>query len=171
MFAKWLEEYRDIFSETGFMSQLLTFLIAVISIFSVYSVLRAGYQVPEYVKTHWESYWISVVFHLLIVFYFGVRFVLLFSSSKRSFWLSQLFWVLGFITLFAWRSYTSESLYGFFNVVRPEPNCFDCGESFFLNASNSLNDLGYFYFFASLIRQFVTLIISLARTVLPKIIK
>lgn len=83
MFAKQLEEYQRNFLETRYVSQLITFLIALFSMLSLYSLLRAGYSFPEYVKSHWESYSISIVFHILVVFFFGLRFVLLFFSSKK----------------------------------------------------------------------------------------
>ncbi len=165
MFAKWLDKYQKTFLETRLVSQLPTFLIALISLLSLYSNLRAGYLFPEYVKTYWQYFWIPIAFHILVALFFGSRFVLLFFSSKKSFWFSQLFWIFGLITLFAWCAYTKDSLYGFFyesfqvsNGAAPS-----FSESYydnFINSSYSLDTLGYAYFFLSPIRQFFTIVIS-----------
>lgn len=165
MATKWLDEYQRIFLGTRFVSQLPAFLISLFSLFSLYGVLRAGYLFPEYVKDNAESFWISVLFHILTTFFFGSRFILLFFNSKKTFWLSQLFWILSLVTLFAWCAYTKHSFYSFFyESLQPSHSAAPTISEFpftnFSNASYSLDKLGSTYFFLSPIRQFFTFIIA-----------
>ena len=159
---KWLDEYQTISWEIALVSQLASFLIPLFALLSLYSLLKAGYNVPEYVESHQKIFLVAVFFHILAAVVFGARFVLLFFNSKKSFWLSQLIWIVGLITLFAWCAYTKDNLLGFFYVA-PQPHslCFDCDETnVFLYSSRSFEYLGSFYFFISPIRQFFTFIIS-----------
>lgn len=162
---KYLNEYQRIFLATRVVSQLSAFLISLFSLFSLCGVLYAGYLFPEYVKSHAEQFWISVLFHILTSFFFGSRFVLLFFNSKKTFRLSQLFWMLSLVTLFAWCAYTKDSFYGFFyessQISHGSKITFsEFPSANLVNASYSLDKLGSTYFFLSPIRQIFTLIIS-----------
>ncbi len=165
MFAKRLEEYRENYLETQFISQLSAFLISLLSLLSLFDNLHAGYLFPEVVKNNWRFFWIPIIFHIFVSLFFGVRFILLFFSSKKSFWLSQLFWLLGLVVLFTWSCYTEHSFYGFFRASFQVPSSIastisEAPNTNFSNASQNLSLWGTAYFFLSPIRQFFTFIIS-----------
>ncbi len=166
MFGKWLDEYRENYLKTRFISQLPAFLITLISLLSLYTNLHAGYLNPGYVESHGQYFWISNLFHVLVACFFGVRFVLLFFSSKKSFWFAQLMWLFVLITLFIWRVYTVEGLENFIKDLFPAQEIvaapsFDGGnETFFSNISDTLQILLLSYCFLSPIRQFFTVVIS-----------
>jgi len=165
MSAKWLEEYRENYLETRLVSQLAAFLLSLLSLLSLFNNLHAGYLFPEVVKNDWQFFWIPIIFHIFVFLFFGIRFILLFFSSKKSFWFSQLFWFLGLVVLFAWSCYTEHSLYGFFyesfqGSLSAAPSFSEAPDTNFINASQSLSFWGATYFFLSPIRQFFTFIIS-----------
>jgi hypothetical protein len=165
MFAKRLEEYKINFLETRIVSQLVIFPISLVSLLSLYNLLKAGYQVPQYVESYRELFSISVIFHILVAFLFGARFILLFFNSKKNFWLSQLIWILCLMTLFSWCAYTKSSFYGFFyessQISHSGKLTFsEAPITNFSLVSYSLDKLGSTYFFLSPIRQFFTFIIS-----------
>ncbi len=165
MFAKWLDEYQKLSRKTRFISQFAAFIIALISLLSLYTNLHAGYLNPGYVESHGQYFWISNLFHILVACFFGSRFVLLFFDS-RSFWLAQLLWIFILITLFIWRVYTVEGLENFIKDLFPAQEIvaapsFDGGnETFFSNVSDTLQILLLSYCFLSPIRQFFTFVIS-----------
>ncbi|CAN5420006.1 hypothetical protein BH18ACI1_BH18ACI1_13920 [soil metagenome] len=163
MFAKWLEECQRLFQKTRFISQLAAFLISIVAIFSLSSIFRAVYYNQEYLINNWDKFLISVVFHILVSLFFATRFVLLFFNSKKSFWLSQLFWLMCIIILFAYSAVTKESIYGFFYTPPKSDISFglDYYPQIFLHASDSFAILAFLYFFVSPIRQFITLLIPL----------
>ncbi len=168
MFVKRLDEYQRNFLKTRIVSQLPTFLIALVSLLSLYTNLHAAYLFPEYVESNRQYFWIPVAFHILAALFFSSRFVLLFFNSKKSFWLSQLFWLYGLITLFAWCAYTKDSPYGFFYELfqfsySSAPPSSHSYYTNFRNASYSLDALGSAYFFLSPIRQFIILIHSIIK--------
>ena len=167
MFGKWLDEYRKNYLKTRFVSQLPAFLISLLALLSLYNNLYAGYLNQIYVESNGQYFWISNFFHVLIAAFFGFRFVLLFFNSKKSFWFSQLFWIIGLTTLFVWSIYTKGGFYELFdklfNVPKGVAPCFDCNNSYFSNASDSLETLVSTYFFLSPIRQFFTIVISTFR--------
>lgn len=166
MFAKRFEEYRENYLETRLISQLSAFILSLLALFSLFNNLHAGYLFPEVVvRNNWQFFWIPIIFHIFASLFFGVRFVLLFFSSKKSFWLSQLFWFLGLVVLFAWSCYTEHSFYGFFHESfqissSAAPTISEAPDTNFSNASQSLSFWGATYFFLSPIRQFFTFIIS-----------
>ncbi len=165
MFAKRLEQYRINFLETRIVSQLAIFPISLVSILSLYGLLKAGYAVPQYVESHQEYFSVSIIFHLLVAVLFGARFILLFFNSKKSFWLSQLIWILCLVTLFSWCAYTNHSFYGFFyessQILHSGKLTFsEAPITNFSLVSCSLDKLGSTYFFLSPARQFFTFIIS-----------
>ncbi len=76
MFAKWLKEHQRLSQKTRFLSQLAAFLVATFSLLSLYENLRAGYFVSEYAESYWRTFAISIVFHILVILFFGSLFFL-----------------------------------------------------------------------------------------------
>jgi ABC-type multidrug transport system fused ATPase/permease subunit len=165
MFAKWFDEYQKLFHETQFLSQLPTFLISIFAVLSLGSIINAVSCNPAYLEHNWSKFLISIIFHSLVFFVFAVRFVLLFFNSKKSFLISQLFWLICIVTLFAYVCVTKESIYGFFYTPQKAEVSFGLHHhpEMFVNASDNFTILALYYFFFSPIRQFITLIISLIK--------
>ena len=98
MNSKWLEEYQRISLKTQFLSKLGTFLVFLFAFLSCWKIFDALYHLSDS-NLLWKNILISITFHLIIGIIFGVRFVLLFFSSKRSFLIGQLFWLIGLFKL------------------------------------------------------------------------
>lgn len=164
MFAKWFEEYRKNYLETRFISQLPAFLISLFSLLSLYTNLHAGYLNQTYVKSNVEYFGVSIFFHILIAFLFGVRFVLFFFNSKKGFWLAQLLWICIIATIIFWSAYSrggfAEISNDLFYKSGGAAPSFDGDHSYFSLASDSLQTLLSIHFFTSPIRQFFTFVIS-----------
>lgn len=158
MFAKWFEEYQRLSQKMRFFSQLASFLIAIVSFFSLYELTRVFYFEPEYLNKFIEEesrFLYSVTFQISLFIIFALRFVVLFFKTAKAFWLGQGLCLIGLIFL---ASYWLESrppgaYYHFF------PNEW----IIFRHASRSLELYGLYYLLLSPIRQFITLIISLSK--------
>ena len=174
MFAKCLEKYEILSGKWHIVSRLFAFLITLFSIFSLFSNLRAGYNVPEYVRTESLTFWTANAFHVLIIILFCSRFFLLFSKTKKSFWFENLFWFSSLITLYIWSVFTLGTYYGIFEeFFRTSSNhvsfCMYCRNgifpnAIFVNTSNSLEVLYFLYFFFSPIKRIFTFISAFIRS-------
>ncbi|MDQ3063755.1 MAG: hypothetical protein M3R14_12985 [Acidobacteriota bacterium] len=86
MFAKWLEEYQRLSQKIQIFSQLVSFLIAIVSFFSLYELARFFNCEPEYLNKFIEvesRLFYSVAFQLSIFIIFASRFVALFSKQRK----------------------------------------------------------------------------------------
>ena len=157
MFENWFKENRKL----KLLSQTATFLIALFSILSFVEILRAISYNPDALIFQKTKVITSCLFHIVIASSFAFRFVLLFFSSKKTFMISQIVWLICVLTLISFHIFTRFALYG--GLFPPESDIsfgMDHYPILFLYAENSFIILIFFYIFASPIKQIITLIMA-----------
>lgn len=159
MFAKWLEEYQRLSQEPRFLSQLAIFLVSIFSLLSLYQTARFFYYEPQllsgFTETEGTRFWSSIVFQILIFMAFASRFSLLFFKTSKSFWISQVLYLIG-ITLLAFYWLISRPPDGYYKFFPDQWIVFN-------HASTSLEFFGLTYLILSPIRQSITFIYSLVK--------
>lgn len=160
---KFIESYKQHLSELRLFSKTSSFLIATVTFLSFFHNLYflLFYSDGSYINENLTEIFISIVFHLLIAITFAARFVFLFFKKHKFIWLSQSIWLVGWLSIYAYKLATAKILLGsFFGSAENFP--FD---SFYYNtflaASNSLVVILLAYFFLSPIKQVLILAVSL----------
>jgi hypothetical protein len=165
MFAKWLEEYERLSKATRFISKLGTFLVSLFAFLSCWQIFNALSYNPSAAGSLWNNILVSIIFHLIIGIIFAIKFALLFFNSKRIFWLAQMFWLTGLLSIIGFVAATRFTLYG--SLFKPSSSIdfgMDNYPIFLLYTSYSFEFFVFLYLFASQIRQIITAVLAFIKS-------
>lgn len=159
MNSKWVEEYRRISLKTQFLSKLGTFLLSLLVILSLYDIARYFYDYPSELNRFFEIHLLftAVIFQFVVFVIFSLRFVLSFFKSKKVFFINQIFWLIGVLTLiiYWYISIPDPIPFGIYSTY-PDPT--------FSYSSQVFSGLGMYYLILSPLRQITTIIIALVKS-------
>jgi hypothetical protein len=132
--SAWSNNYRIIFQKSRLISQIPVFILLIIALCEAGDwLIRFSPEEDIPLSRIFEF----VLYSLIPIIPLSLRFVLLFSKSKISFWFSQFFW----LTIFLW--------FGYYFTQRQTPPCLRTEEA-----------LMFFYLIGSSIRQIITLFLA-----------
>lgn len=103
------ESYKQNLDKTRFLSKIASFLISAILLFDTtitlynYLYVLPQYNLPsEYINENWQIDSTISTFQAFIAVLFTVRLVLLLLKKPKSVWLSQIIWLVGWLSIFAY---------------------------------------------------------------------
>ena len=123
MNSKWIDEYRRFSGKMKFLSKLIAFLIFVFSIISLSVTIRGLIYEPEMLINAIEFSIPSIFFHIIVTIVFSIRFSLYFTDSRRMFNLSQVLWIIGYLTILTY------AIYSYYWYLRLSMGIFASGNS------------------------------------------
>ena len=98
-FLKLNDLYVKTFLQTKLFSQTVLFVITIILVLEAMGFVTAVYGVNSISDEMWNVIFQISVSYLVMIFLFGIRFLLLFSTNKSKFWVSQFLWIITYVIL------------------------------------------------------------------------
>jgi hypothetical protein len=157
---KFIESYKQNIFELRTLSKITSFFIAFIAFWEIgYNMWKYFYILVTPMAQRCSIVGFSVGFQILIAIFFLSRFIFLSPKNKKFIWLSQLSWLLGLLSIYAYQFATQKYIFGSFLTGN---NSFCINEyyylEFFVIASPLMTFTLIFYFILSPIKQLLTLI-------------
>ena len=149
------ENYKNVLINISLLSKITTFLIAIRLLIDIFhnAYLYLFYAEGALLKESLDLLLISNGFQILICLAFITRFIFLWSKESRFVWVSQITWLSGWLTIFAYGAVT--------NIYYPRNFFFSGYSHYFLWSSEGLAVLLLIYLFLSPIKQIFILLFSL----------
>lgn len=159
MFAKWLEEYRNLTEKWQFISKLAAFTISIFTVLSVYDVICFYY----YDLSDANAQFIvelriipAIIFQVSILLIFVLRFVLLFYNTRNLFWCNQVLYLIGLLLI---------TTYWFYSL--PPGNDFQVYSTYpnvFIRASRSFDNVALGYLIFSPLKCFIAVLAAFVKS-------
>lgn len=154
---KFIEKYRQVLVNISFASKLTSLLMFIF----VFTELCESFHdyffeaEKEWINENWNKISIYIFFLTLLAIIFSARFILLWFKESKFVWLSQITWLLSWLTILSYNLVTNKIFYGGFFESR-KTACIDCYNDF-LWASVSLVQILMIYLLFSPIKQILVL--------------
>ena len=166
---KIIEFYKEILNYTRILSKITSFLIVIFLLVEIFRslCLYSFYAPQEWLNRSWTMIYFSLGFQLLITIIFATRFVFLWLKDSKFLWFSQIFWLIGWLSILAYDLISAKITFGSFFGF--QANCMDCFYyDTFISASASLTVILFAYLFLSPIKQIIIFVSALMSKVFLK---
>lgn len=151
MDSKWIDEYKRLSEKMNFFSRASSFLLSILSVFSLSWVFWWTWQLEVKLDEEVLAFIVGVAFHLIVIILFVTRFVLSFFKSKKSAKFSQILWFVGFLTITSYCFYSLNIYFERMNLGLwggPGPHSLNW-------ADNTFSLFCWFYLISCVIKFFV----------------
>ncbi len=147
-----IESYKNNLVKFRLISKIPAFLIVIFMMLEIGNIFTNLQMNPAFLENNQNSVVLSLSFQFFIALMFGTRFVLLWFKKSKFVWLSQLVWVLNWLSIIYYYSVTQIFL------AMNKGDCIDfIYHNTFLYASTGLTVILIFYLFFSPIKQIIML--------------
>ncbi len=126
MLRRFFSKYVAIVAKAGRLSQVVSFLLAILSAVSLFDLLSALLRMQDldFVSRNLYDICVAVAFHFLILATLSIRFAILFRNSLSAAWRSQLLWVVSLVWIYLYEIVTRGRLFD--DPSSSASTCIDC---------------------------------------------